>query len=61
MTVSDTFNQFQDATLSNPFLRAQQRTGWHFMYEPFFFWNPTGPMRCRSGRWVSRTEGRIPS
>ncbi|MBV9546693.1 MAG: ABC transporter substrate-binding protein [Chloroflexi bacterium] len=40
MTVSDTFGQFQDATLANPFLRATQRTGWHFMFEPLFFWNP---------------------
>ena len=40
MSVSDTFNQFQDATLFNPFLRGQQRTGWHFAFEPLFFYNP---------------------
>ncbi|MFN8523640.1 MAG: ABC transporter substrate-binding protein [Chloroflexota bacterium] len=40
MSVSDTFNQFQDTELANPFLRAQQRTGWHFMFEPLFFYNP---------------------
>jgi peptide/nickel transport system substrate-binding protein len=40
MSVSDTFNQFQDAALANPFLRGQQRTGWHFMFEPLFFQNP---------------------
>jgi peptide/nickel transport system substrate-binding protein len=40
MSVSDTFNQFQDATLFNPFLRGQQRSGWHFAFEPLFFYNP---------------------
>jgi peptide/nickel transport system substrate-binding protein len=40
MSVSDTFNQFQDAGLFNPFLRGQQRTGWQFAFEPFFFYNP---------------------
>ncbi len=40
MSVSDTFNQFPDAALVNPFLRAQYRTGWHFMFEPLFFYNP---------------------
>jgi peptide/nickel transport system substrate-binding protein len=39
MSVSDIFNQFQDAALANPFLRGQQRTGWHIVYEPLCFYN----------------------
>jgi peptide/nickel transport system substrate-binding protein len=60
MTVSDTFNQFQDASLANPFLRATQRNGWHFMFEPLFFWNP---YRTQDVSWppgVPGNEARIP-
>ena len=60
MTVSDTFNQFQDATLSNPFLRAQQRTGWHFMYEPFFFWNPYWTDAVKWPMGLADNPGRVP-
>jgi peptide/nickel transport system substrate-binding protein len=51
MSVSDTFNQFQDPTLANPFLRGQQRTGWHFMFEPLFYYNPywTGDVKWPAG------------
>jgi peptide/nickel transport system substrate-binding protein len=60
MTVSDTFNQFQDATLSNPFLRGQQRTGWHFMYEPLFFWNPYWTQAVTWPVGLPDNPGRVP-
>ncbi|HLZ30703.1 MAG TPA: ABC transporter substrate-binding protein [Chloroflexota bacterium] len=60
MTVSDTFTQFQDATLANPFLRAQQRTGWHFMFEPLFYWNPYWTRDVQWPVGLPGNEARIP-
>src|SRR5947209_7538118 len=39
-SVSDDLNQFADPTLFNPFLTGTKRTGWHFAYEPLYFYNP---------------------
>jgi len=60
MTVSDTFTQFQDASLANPFLRATQRTGWHFMFEPLFFWNPYWTPDVKWPVGLPGNEARIP-
>ena len=40
MSVSDSVNQMNDATLFNPHLNGAQRTGWHFAFEPLYFYNP---------------------
>src|SRR6267378_1866930 len=60
MTVSDTFTQFQDAPLANPFLRAIQRNGWHFMYEPLFFWNPYWTRDVKWPVGLPGNEARVP-
>ena len=60
MTVSDTFGQFQDASLANPFLRATQRTGWHFAFEPLFFWNPYRNQDVQWPAGLPGNEARIP-
>jgi len=60
MSVSDTFNQFQDASLANPFLRGTQRTGWHFMFEPLFFYNPYMTPAVTWPKGVPGRENEIP-
>src|ERR671929_215151 len=39
-SVSDDLNQFVDAQLFNPFLMGNKRTGWHFAFEPLYYYNP---------------------
>jgi len=60
MSVSDTFNQFQDATLANPFLRGQQRTGWHIVYEPLFYYNPYWTSAVKWPKGIPGRETEIP-
>jgi peptide/nickel transport system substrate-binding protein len=60
MSVSDTFNQFQDATLANPFLRGQQRTGWHIVFEPLFFYNPYWTKDVKWPKGLPGRETEIP-
>lgn len=40
LSVSDSLNQMQDSALMNPFLNGAQRTGWHFAFEPLYYYNP---------------------
>ncbi|MDQ6671744.1 MAG: hypothetical protein M3069_13545 [Chloroflexota bacterium] len=60
MSLSDTFNQFQDASLANSFLRAAQHTGWHFMFEPLFFGNPYWTPDVKWPVGLPGNEARIP-
>src|SRR5262249_40760322 len=60
MSVSDTFNQFQDATLANPFLRGQQRTGWHILHEPLFYYNPYWTKDVKGPKGLPGKETEIP-
>lgn len=39
ISVSDSLNQMNDASIANPFLLAAQRTGWQFAFEPLYFYN----------------------
>ena len=39
VSVSDSLNQMNDATIANPFLLGAQRTGWQFAFEPLYFYN----------------------
>ena len=39
VSVSDSLNQMNDASIANPFLLAAQRTGWQFAFEPLYFYN----------------------
>lgn len=49
-----------DASLANPFVPGIQRTGWHFAFEPLFFYNQhyTGSYCEPSG--ISCKDGEIP-
>jgi peptide/nickel transport system substrate-binding protein len=60
MSVSDTLNQFTDVTLQNPFVTGALRTGWHFAFEPLFFYNPFWSTQVSGPAWNPGKNGEIP-
>jgi peptide/nickel transport system substrate-binding protein len=60
MSVSDTINQMSDVDVVNPFLQATKRTGWHFGYEPLYFYNPWWTKEVSGPSWTSAKDGEIP-
>jgi len=61
MSVSDTINQMPDSALFNPFLQGQFRTGWHFAFEPLFFYNPWWTTEVSGPSWIADAkDGEIP-
>jgi peptide/nickel transport system substrate-binding protein len=61
MSVSDSDNQFTDAEVHNPFLpTVTQRTGWHFAFEPFYFYDPVWNDRVSAPPGLTGSKGEIP-
>lgn len=60
ISVSDTQNQLSDVDVVNPFVTGTYRTGWHFAYEPLFFYNPWHTSKVSSPSWLPGREGVIP-
>jgi peptide/nickel transport system substrate-binding protein len=60
ISVSDTVGQMTDAGVSNPFLNSQLRTGWHFLFEPFYFYNSQWTPTVNGPKGWPGKEGEIP-
>ncbi len=60
MSVSDTINQMNDVEVQNPFLTNAQRTGWHFAFEPFYFYNPFWNAKVSAPPGLTGNNGEIP-
>jgi peptide/nickel transport system substrate-binding protein len=60
MSVSDSVNQMNDATIFNPFLNGAQRTGWHFAFEPLYFYNPWWTKDVSGPPGLPAKDGEIP-
>ena len=60
MSVSDTLNQMTDVELMNPFITGALRTGWHFAFEPLFYYNPFWNDAVTAPPWLSGKNGEIP-
>jgi peptide/nickel transport system substrate-binding protein len=61
ISVSDTINQMTDSALFNPFLQGSLRTGWHFAFEPLFFYNPWWTKEVSGPPWIpDAKDGEIP-
>lgn len=60
MSVSDDINQMPDSQLLNPFIQGAKRTGWHFMFEPLYFYNPWWTPEVSAPPGLTGKEGEIP-
>lgn len=60
LSVSDTVGQMTDAGVSNPFLNSQLRTGWHFLFEPLYFYNAQWTPTVNGPKGLAGKEGEIP-
>ncbi|MCC7367338.1 MAG: ABC transporter substrate-binding protein [Chloroflexi bacterium] len=60
MSVSDDLNQFADPEIFNPFLTGAKRTGWHFAYEPLYFYNPWFTKEVTAPPGLQGKDGEIP-
>ncbi len=60
VSVSDTLNQMDDVELLNPFLAGARRTGWHFSYEPLFFYNSVWNDKVSAPPDLKGQNGEIP-
>lgn len=60
LSVSDMENQIGDIELDNPFVTGAYRTGWHFAYEPLFFYNPWQTKDVSGPSWNRGRNGEIP-
>jgi peptide/nickel transport system substrate-binding protein len=60
MSVSDDLNQFADPEIFNPFLTGSKRTGWHFAFEPLYFYNPWYTNQVTAPPGMAGKDGEIP-
>lgn len=60
MSVSDSVDQMNDAEIHNPFLTNAQRTGWHFAFEPFYFYDSVWNEKSTAPPGLSGSKGEIP-
>jgi peptide/nickel transport system substrate-binding protein len=61
MSVSDSVNQMNDAEIHNPFLlNVAQRTGWHFAFEPFYFYDSVWNEKVTAPPGLTGSKGEIP-
>ncbi|HZQ98993.1 MAG TPA: ABC transporter substrate-binding protein [Chloroflexota bacterium] len=59
-SVSDELNQFADTGIFNPFLQGARRTGWHFAFEPLYFYNPYWTDEYTAPPGLKGAKGEIP-
>jgi peptide/nickel transport system substrate-binding protein len=61
MSVSDSVDQFTDAEIHNPFLpTVAQRTGWHFAFEPFYYYDSVWTDKVSAPPGLTGSKGEIP-
>lgn len=60
MSVSDSVDQMNDAVIHNPFLTNAQRTGWHFAFEPFYFYDSVWNDKVTAPPGLTGSKGEIP-
>ncbi|MDP9469688.1 MAG: ABC transporter substrate-binding protein [Chloroflexota bacterium] len=60
VSVSDTINQMDDVELQNPFLQGARRTGWHFSFEPFYFYDSVWNEKVSAPPGLKGERGEIP-
>ncbi len=60
VSVSDSLNQMTDVELMNPFITGAQRTGWHFSFEPLFFYNSVWNDQVSAPPGLTGKSGEIP-
>jgi peptide/nickel transport system substrate-binding protein len=60
LSVSDSINQMTDTDIMNPFLLSAQRTGWHFSYEPLFFYDSVWNDKVSAPPGMTGKNGEIP-
>ncbi len=60
MSVSDSVDQMNDAEIHNPFLTNAQRTGWHFAFEPLYFYDSVWNDKVTAPPGLTGKSGEIP-
>ncbi len=60
VSVSDSVNQMNDAAIANPFLIGAQRTGWHFAFESFYYYNEWWTDQVTAPPGLTGKNGEIP-
>jgi len=61
MSVSDSVDQMNDAEVHNPFLpTVAQRTGWHFAFEPLYFYDSVWNDKVTAPPGLTGSKGEIP-
>jgi peptide/nickel transport system substrate-binding protein len=61
MSVSDSVDQMNDSEVHNPFLpTVAQRTGWHFAFEPFYFYDSVWNEKVSAPPGLTGSKGEIP-
>jgi peptide/nickel transport system substrate-binding protein len=60
MSVSDDLNQFADPEIFNPFLTGAKRTGWHFAFEPLYYYNPWYTDKVTAPPGLQGKDGEVP-
>lgn len=60
LSVSDEINQMADTDIMNPFLLSARRTGWHFSYEPFYYYDSVWNDKTSAPPGMKGEKGEIP-
>lgn len=60
LSVSDSINQMTDTDIMNPFLQGAQRTGWHFSFEPLFYYDSVWNDKVSAPPGLTGKNGEIP-
>lgn len=60
VSVSDSINQMTDTDIMNPFLLSAQRTGWHFSYEPLYYYDSVWNDKVSAPPGLTGKNGEIP-
>lgn len=60
LSVSDSINQMTDTDIMNPFLNGVQRTGWHFSYEPLYYYDSVWNDKTSAPAGLTGQKGEIP-
>jgi peptide/nickel transport system substrate-binding protein len=60
MSVSDSVDQMTDVEIQNPFLQGAQRTGWHFSFEPLYFYDSVWNDKVSAPPGLTGKNGEIP-
>ena len=61
MSVSDSIDQMNDSEIHNPFLpTVAQRTGWHFAFEPLYFYDSVWNDKVTAPPGLTGSKGEIP-